>query len=79
MIVHVHDIYWPFEYPKAWLDEGRCWNEAYLLRALLSHSTRYGVLCASSYLARNHSDLLKHFPRWVVPEWSSSIWLKIAA
>src|SRR5215469_15955389 len=34
--VHLHDIFYPFEYPKEWVFEGRFWNEAYLLRALLT-------------------------------------------
>jgi predicted O-methyltransferase YrrM len=35
VIVHAHDIFWPFEYPRIWVQEGRSWNEIYLLRALL--------------------------------------------
>jgi hypothetical protein len=78
VIIHVHDIFWPFEYPQSWLREGRCWNEAYLLRALLSDSRRYRILCSSSYLASQERDLLKKFPGWVSPEQSSSIWLEVA-
>lgn len=33
--IHVHDIFWPFAYPKRWLAEGRAWNETYLVQALL--------------------------------------------
>ncbi len=35
VLIHVHDIFYPFEYPRDWLMAGRYWNEAYLLRALL--------------------------------------------
>ncbi len=28
VIVHLHDVLWPFEYPKHWLEDGRAWNEA---------------------------------------------------
>ena len=35
VLVHVHDIAYPFEYPQEWVEEGRAWNEAYLLRAFL--------------------------------------------
>ena len=34
VIIHFHDILWPFEYPKKWLEAGRAWNEAYLLLAI---------------------------------------------
>ena len=39
--VHVHDIGYPFEYPREWIYEGRAWNEAYLLHVLLLR-TRVG-------------------------------------
>ena len=39
MYVHIHDIFFPFEYPKVWLEDGRAWNEVYLLHAFLACST----------------------------------------
>lgn len=35
VLVHVHDVFPGFEYPRDWLAEGRYWTEAYLLRAFL--------------------------------------------
>src|SRR5207245_655950 len=36
VIVHVHDIFLPFEYPKEWIVEHRwAWGEQYLLQSLL--------------------------------------------
>ena len=35
VLIHIHDIMWPFEYPLEWIIEGRSWNEAYILRAFL--------------------------------------------
>lgn len=35
VLIHVHDVFYPFEYPRDWAMAGRYWNEAYLLRALL--------------------------------------------
>jgi predicted O-methyltransferase YrrM len=28
VLIHFHDILWPFEYPRMWLERGRAWNEA---------------------------------------------------
>ena len=43
--VHIHDVFYPFEYPRAWIvDENRSWNEAYLLRAFLHSNRGYRVL-----------------------------------
>jgi hypothetical protein len=50
VIIHVHDIYLPFEYPREWvIDENRSWNEQYVLRALLMHSTAFKVVFGSYY------------------------------
>ena len=58
VIVHVHDIFWNFEYPREWLLEGRPWNEAYLLRAFLAHNAAFEVLLFNDYVARFHWDHL---------------------
>jgi hypothetical protein len=61
--VHIHDIFWPFEYPKNWLERGWAWNENYFLHALLLHSSRYQMEIFPSWLEFAHRDLLaKHWP-----------------
>ena len=48
--VHVHDIFFPHDYPADWvLKENRSWNEQYLVRALLMDSTRLRVRFGCSY------------------------------
>lgn len=44
VVIHFHDIPWPFEYWEDWVFEGRAWNEAYLLRAFLAHNDRYRIV-----------------------------------
>ena len=37
VLVHIHDIFTPRDYPDEWLiDEVKLWNEQYLLEAFLS-------------------------------------------
>ena len=43
VIVHFHDIFWPFEYPESWVLEGRAWNEAYVLRAFLQYNRAFEI------------------------------------
>jgi predicted O-methyltransferase YrrM len=50
VIVHIHDIHWPFEYPERWLREGRDWTEVYLLRAFLTDNAAWRVLLFTSWL-----------------------------
>jgi hypothetical protein len=50
--VHVHDVFYPFEYPRNWvLEEGRAFNEDYLLRAFLTFNTAYEILAWNSSVA----------------------------
>src|SRR5690606_7948483 len=39
VLIHFHDIFYPFEYPQAWVRGNRwhSWNEVYLLRAFLMY------------------------------------------
>jgi hypothetical protein len=59
VIIHFHDIFWPFEYPKKWLKAGRAWNEAYLLLAFLQYNSAFEILFFNSWLENHHRDLLK--------------------
>jgi hypothetical protein len=59
VIVHIHDIFLPHDYPKEWvLEQNRSWNEQYLLRAMLMYSTRFRVLFGSRYAAYRFPDLV---------------------
>lgn len=48
--IHFHDIFYPFEYPKKWVYEGRAWNEAYLLRAFLQYNSAFQVVLMNTYM-----------------------------
>jgi len=73
--IHFHDVYYPFEYPKEWVYEGRAWNEAYLLRAFLQYNDAYQIVLWNNYLAKLHGDQFAN----VMPgleHAGGSIWLK---
>jgi Methyltransferase domain len=45
VVVHFHDIFWPFEYPADWLiNRGYSWNELYGLRAFLAYNEAFDVI-----------------------------------
>jgi len=44
VILHFHDVPYPFEYVDEWAREGRAWNEAYLLRAFLQYNPAFEIL-----------------------------------
>jgi predicted O-methyltransferase YrrM len=60
VIVHVHDIFLPLEYPRGWVtDNFRFWNEQYLLQAFLSGNSDFEVLWAGAWMHRTHADKLQ--------------------
>lgn len=60
VIVHVHDIFSPRDYPASWLEEEvRFWNEQYLVEAFLSFNRSWRIVGALNYLKHNHYDELK--------------------
>jgi predicted O-methyltransferase YrrM len=76
--VHVHDIVWPFEYARKWVYQGRAWNEAYLLRALLTGNPRLRITFWSSQLAACHREQVgAALPLWLRDS-GTSIWLETA-
>ena len=79
VIVHVHDIFLPAEYPKEWV-LGQHWfySEQYLLQAFLSFNESYEVLWAASYMHLNYpNELEKAFSSYNrVETWPGSFWMR---
>jgi predicted O-methyltransferase YrrM len=50
VIIHFHDIPYPFEYYDHWLRENRAWNEAYILRAFLQYNNEFEIIYWGSCL-----------------------------
>lgn len=76
VLIHIHDIFLPYEYPKEWIMQNRWpWNEQYLVQALLQGSEEYEVLWAGHYHQKTMPDFAKHFPLWQGKD-ASSLWLK---
>jgi predicted O-methyltransferase YrrM len=78
VVVHVHDIFIPLEYPEQWvLDCRRFWNEQYLLQTFLSFNAAFEVLWASQWMHFKHPDLLtKAFPSHKAGVSPSSFWFR---
>ncbi len=74
VVVHIHDIFYPFEYPRRWIvDNGWLWNEQYLVAAILLNNPTIEVLWAGHYLQRTMPQLLPQFQNGM----ASSLWIRI--
>lgn len=59
VIVHFHDVFWPFEYGREWvIDENRSWNELYALRAYLMNNSDWRILFFNDYFYRHENALI---------------------
>lgn len=57
--VHVHDIFFPQDYPARWLiDQRVAFNEQYLLEAFLSFNRQFAVRAAHHWLHLDHADVV---------------------
>lgn len=75
VVIHFHDVFWPFEYPESWIEEGRQWQEDYVLRAFLEFNQAFEIVVFNSFLETFHSDWFeKHMPLCLKNP-GSSIWL----
>jgi len=76
VIIHIHDVYWPFEYPQSWITKGIAWNEAYLLRAFLQYNNQFEILQFNSFLAYRFSAFFSEHLPGILADPGSSIWLR---
>jgi len=77
VIVHVHDIHLPWEYPRYLvMNERRFFNEQYLIQAFLCFNHEFEILFSNAYVGRQYPDeLRKTFPN--APWWGGgSLWLR---
>jgi hypothetical protein len=76
VLVHVHDIFWPFEYPRVWYAEGRAWNEAPFLRSFLMFNQAFQIAYFNDFLAGFHRDAVaQHLPD-CLKQPGGSLWLR---
>ncbi len=74
--VHFHDIFFPFEYPREWIYEGRAWNECYVLRAFLQYNSSFSIVLMNTFLQHFHRDYFADHMPLCLKNTGGSIWLR---
>jgi len=74
--IHFHDIFYPFEYPKEWVYEGRAWNEAYMLRTFLQYNTAFRVVLMNTFMERYHEPFFQERMPLCLKNTGGSIWIR---
>jgi hypothetical protein len=82
VIVHIHDVFTPRDYPASWQQRRWFWTEQYVVEALLIGNERYRIIMGANYLFHDHrAKMLGALPgveRYLDRE-PASLWLEVAA
>jgi hypothetical protein len=78
VIVHIHDIFFPFEYPKCWITDSLLfWNEQYLVQAFLQFNSHFHPLFMVNYMRLKRLEEVKAtFPDCPFFSSGSSLWIQ---
>jgi hypothetical protein len=79
VVVHIHDIFLPWDYPEEWVMSGRGWNEQYVVQSFLAFNDRFEVLLGVAWMANFHPETLAA----AIPGWGDatrvgggSLWIR---
>ena len=74
VVIHVHDVFLPYEYPKRFYYDCPSWGEQYVLHALLQ-SGGYELLWPGYYLQRARADAVEALP-FLAQGRAQSLWIR---
>jgi predicted O-methyltransferase YrrM len=76
VIVHIHDIWYPWTYPRPMVEKGCTYNEAWFVRAFLQYNRAFKVLFFTSFLEARHPERFAQLPGYLGHGGGASLWLK---
>ena len=78
VLVHIHDVFLPWPYPREWIARNRWyWSEQYLLQSFLTFNERYEVLWASYAVHRQQPiPLGRLIPNYRATAAPLSLWMR---
>jgi hypothetical protein len=80
VIIHIHDLFTPRDYPQSWLLRDRTmWNEQYLVEAFLTMNPLFRVLFAANHIYVDHRDQFDRLrPELAGHEWHTptAMWVR---
>jgi predicted O-methyltransferase YrrM len=84
VVVHIHDVFAPGEYPQSWVLDGWAWNELYVVRAFLAFNDAFRIELGAQYLLQRHGDVVREaFPGMAEARLAGpgggSLWIRRAA
>lgn len=74
--VHVHDVFYPFEYPRECFEAGWYWTEAYVLRAFLAFNSAFEIVLFNTFLEHFHRERFEGQMPLCLKNEGGSIWIR---
>jgi predicted O-methyltransferase YrrM len=59
VLVHFHDVFWPYDYSRGHVGNAHYWTEQYLLQAFLMYNADWEVVVGGQAIARHAPDRLR--------------------
>lgn len=75
VVIHFHDIFYPFVYPESWVKSGRAWNETYILRAFLQYNDSFEILLFGDFIHKTTEWFKENMPL-TLKVTGGNIWIK---
>ncbi|HTZ64168.1 MAG TPA: class I SAM-dependent methyltransferase [Solirubrobacteraceae bacterium] len=79
VVVHIHDIFLPWDYPQEWVLVGRAWNEQYAVRSFLAFNSAFEILVGVAWMSQFRPDILAQvLPDYPAryPDGGGSFWIR---
>lgn len=78
VLIHFHDIFYPFEYPESWVLgwTGFGWNENYILKSFLMYNDKFEIVIFNTFLEAFHKPWFKENMPICLKNEGGSIWIR---
>jgi hypothetical protein len=76
VIVHFHDIFYPWSYPASWIRDGQSWNETLFLRAFLLGNPQFEIMAFNAYAGKNFAEIFHEKQPSFLTNSGGGFWIK---
>ena len=77
VVVHFHDVFYPFEYPREWvIERNYSWNELYTLRAYLTGNCDWEIMFFNDYFVRAERPRVERDAPQILRNPGGGLWLR---
>ena len=76
VLVHFHDIFFPYSYPASWIRQGFAWNESLFLRAFLIGNAHCELVVFNSFARHSFPELFRERVPAFLNDHGGSLWIR---